>query len=79
MEVITIESQAFKNLTSKIDMIVKFITTLQSQSEEEPSEGRVDSPKYVPFSESVPVLYNDCERHRPSLFSNQGKDILQNQ
>ena len=49
MEVITIESQAFKNLTSKIDMIVKFITTLQSQNEEEPSEGWVDSSEVCTF------------------------------
>jgi len=43
MEVITIESQAFKDITAKINTIAKFVTTMQSKVEEEPADSWVDS------------------------------------
>jgi hypothetical protein len=43
MEVITIESQAFRDLTSKINTIAKFVSALQAKAEEEPADGWVDS------------------------------------
>ncbi|MDR0412469.1 MAG: helix-turn-helix domain-containing protein [Dysgonamonadaceae bacterium] len=50
MEVITIESQAFKDLEAKINMIAKFVTALQSKSEERPPEdGWVDSYEVCTF------------------------------
>ena len=38
MEVITIESQAYKNLQAKINLIAKFVAALQSKAEEQPPE-----------------------------------------
>jgi hypothetical protein len=49
MEVITIESQAFKELMAKINTIVKFVTTIQSKSKEEPEDGWVDSYEVCTF------------------------------
>ena len=43
MDVITIETQAFKDLTSKINSIAKFVAALQAKSEEDPKDGWVDS------------------------------------
>ena len=43
MEVVTIESQAFKDLTKKIETIAKFVAALQAKAEEEPADGWVDS------------------------------------
>jgi hypothetical protein len=36
MEVITIEAQAFKDLTAKINVIAKFVAKMQSKTEEAP-------------------------------------------
>ncbi|MDR1583084.1 MAG: helix-turn-helix domain-containing protein [Prevotellaceae bacterium] len=49
MEVITIESQAFKELQSKINTIAKFVTALQSKAEEQPEDGWVDSYEVCTF------------------------------
>ena len=49
MEVITIESQAFKDLTSKINTIAKFVTLLQSKAEKDPEDGWVDSYEVCTF------------------------------
>ncbi|GHT06753.1 DNA-binding protein [Bacteroidia bacterium] len=49
MEVITIESQVFKDLTAKINMIAKFVTAMQSKAEEEPEDGWVDSYEVCTF------------------------------
>lgn len=49
MEVITIESQAFKDLTAKINTIAKFVAALQSKAEEEPEDGWVDSYEVCTF------------------------------
>jgi hypothetical protein len=49
MEVITIESQAFKDLTAKINTIAKFVAALQQKAEEEPSDGWVDSYEVCTF------------------------------
>ncbi|MDR2652888.1 MAG: helix-turn-helix domain-containing protein [Prevotellaceae bacterium] len=49
MEVITIESQAFKDLTAKINTIAKFITNLQSKAENEPVDGWVDNYEVCTF------------------------------
>ena len=43
MEVITMESQVFRELTSKISMIAKAVLALQSKAEEEPADGWVDN------------------------------------
>jgi NH3-dependent NAD+ synthetase len=43
MEVITIESQAFKDLTSKINTIAKFVSALQAKAEEKPIDNWVDN------------------------------------
>jgi hypothetical protein len=49
MEVITIESQAFKDLQSKINTIAKFVTALQSKAEEQPEDSWVDSYEVCTF------------------------------
>ena len=49
MEVITIESQAFKDLTANIKTIAKFVTSLQSKEEEEPQDGWVDNYEVCSF------------------------------
>ena len=49
MEVITIESQAFKELTANISIIAKYVKTLQSKAEEEPDDGWVDSYEVCTF------------------------------
>ena len=49
MEVITIESQAFKELQSKINTIAKFVTAMQSKAEEQPEDGWVDSYEVCTF------------------------------
>jgi len=43
MEVITIESQAYKELVAKINTIAKFVNSLQSKENEQPEDGWVDS------------------------------------
>ena len=43
MEVITIESQVFKELTAQINMIAKFVANLQNETEDETADGWVDS------------------------------------
>jgi hypothetical protein len=49
MEVITIESQAFKELTAKINTIAKFVTTIQNKAEEHPEDSWVDSYEVCTF------------------------------
>jgi hypothetical protein len=49
MEVITMESQEFKDLTAKINTIAKFVTAMQSKAEEEPEDGWVDSYEVCTF------------------------------
>jgi hypothetical protein len=49
MEVITIESQAFKELKAEISMIAKFITDLRSKAEEGTEDGWVDSYEVCTF------------------------------
>jgi len=49
MEVITIESQAYKELTAKISTIAKFVTAMQSKAEEQPEDGWVDSYEVCTF------------------------------
>jgi hypothetical protein len=46
MEVITIESQAFKEIQSKIKLIAKFITAIESKQAEQPEDIWVDSGRY---------------------------------
>ena len=43
MEVITIESQAFRDLSTKINTIAKFVTAMQAKADEEPADDWVDS------------------------------------
>jgi hypothetical protein len=49
MEVITMESQAFKDLQSKINTIAKFVANIQSKIEEQPEDGWVDSYEVCTF------------------------------
>jgi hypothetical protein len=49
MEVITIESQAFKDLTAKINTIAKFVAAIQSKAEEQPEDSWVDSYEVCTF------------------------------
>jgi len=49
MEVITIESQAFKDLTAKINTIARFVTTIQNKAEEQSEDGWVDSYEVCTF------------------------------
>jgi hypothetical protein len=49
MEVITIETQAFKDLVSKINSIAKFVAAVQAKADEEPPEGWVDSYEVCTF------------------------------
>jgi len=54
MEVITIESQAFKELSAKINTIAKFVASIQAKSEEEPTEGWVDNYEVCTFLKISP-------------------------
>jgi hypothetical protein len=49
MEVITMESQAFKELQSKINLIVKFVTAIESKQAEQPIDTWVDSYEVCTF------------------------------
>ena len=49
MEVVTIESQAFKDLIAKINTIANFVTALQSKEEEETTDGWVDGYEVCTF------------------------------
>jgi hypothetical protein len=49
MEVITIESQAYRDLTAKIDTIAKFVADIKSKAEEEPEDGWVDNYEVCTF------------------------------
>jgi hypothetical protein len=49
MEVITIESQAFKEIQAKINAIAKFVAAIQAKAEEEPEDGWVDSYEVCTF------------------------------
>jgi hypothetical protein len=49
MEVITIESQAFKELQSKINLIAKFVTAIESKQSEQPVDSWVDSYEVCTF------------------------------
>jgi len=49
MEVITIETQAFRELTSKVDAIAKFVTAVQSKTDEKTTDSWVDSYEVCTF------------------------------
>ena len=49
MEVITIEAQAFKELSAKINMIAKFVANIQAKDEEKPTDGWVDNYEVCTF------------------------------
>lgn len=49
MEVITIETQVFKDLTEKINAIAKFVFAQQAKAEEEPVDGWVDNYEVCTF------------------------------
>jgi hypothetical protein len=48
-EVLTVESQAFKDLTAKINTIAKFVAAIQSKADEQPEDGWVDSYEVCTF------------------------------
>jgi hypothetical protein len=49
MEVITMETQAYRELTAKINTIAKFIAAMQKKADEEPADGWVDSYEVCTF------------------------------
>jgi hypothetical protein len=49
MEVITMDSQVYRELMAKINMIVKFVTAIESKAEEQPEDGWVDSYEVCTF------------------------------
>jgi hypothetical protein len=49
MEVITMESQVFKELTAKISTIAKFVAAIQAKANEEPADEWVDSYEVCTF------------------------------
>jgi hypothetical protein len=49
MEVITIDSQAYKDLMTKIDTITQFIAAIMSREEERPIDSWVDSYEVCTF------------------------------
>jgi hypothetical protein len=54
MEVITIETQAFKDLMSKINTIAKFVAAQQAKADEQPEDGWVDSYEVCTFLKVSP-------------------------
>ena len=54
MEVITIEAQAFKELSAKINMIAKFVVSIQEKVEEEPTDSWVDNYEVCTFLKVSP-------------------------
>ena len=54
MEVITIEAQAYKELTAKINMVAKFVAALQAKAEEEPADSWVDNYEVCTFLKVSP-------------------------
>ena len=49
MEVITMDSQVYKDLTAKIDRIANFVTTVQNKTEKQPEDSWVDSYEVCTF------------------------------
>ena len=49
MEVITIDSQAFKELSAKINMIAQFVADMQEKANAEPEDSWVDSYEVCTF------------------------------
>jgi transcription initiation factor IIE alpha subunit len=49
MEVITIETQVFKELMAKINTIAKFVASIQAKADETPEDGWVDSYEVCTF------------------------------
>ena len=49
MEVITIDTQAFKELSTKINMIAKFVAEIQEKTEAEPADSWVDNYEVCTF------------------------------
>ena len=49
MEVITIETQIFKDLTEKINAIAKFVFAQQAKADKEPTDGWVDNYEVCTF------------------------------
>ena len=49
MEVITIDTQAFKELTEKINLIARFVADIQAKTEAEPEDSWVDNYEVCTF------------------------------
>ena len=49
MEVITVESQVFRDLVAKINAIAKFVANLQSKADDEPADSWVDGYEVCTF------------------------------
>jgi hypothetical protein len=49
MEIITIEAQAYKELMAKINVIAKFVASIQAKADEEPSDSWVDNYEVCTF------------------------------
>jgi len=49
MDVITIESQTFRELSARINLIAKFVTTVQARVDDEPADSWVDNYEVCTF------------------------------
>jgi len=54
MEVITIESQTFRELMAKINMIAKFVACIKAKADEEPADNWVDNYEVCTFLKVSP-------------------------
>ena len=76
MEVITIESQAFKDLTANISTIAKFVTNTQSKMEEQPEDSWVDSYEVCAFLKiSTKTLQRLCTANAVTYSRIRGKNF----
>ena len=67
MEVITIETKAFKELMAKVNTIAKFVAAIQAKAENEPDDGWVDSYEVCTF---LKVSEKTLQRLRASRLVN---------
>jgi hypothetical protein len=76
MEVITIESKAFKDLTVKINMIAKFVASIQAKAEQEPADGWVDSYEVCTFLKVSPKTLQRLRASKKIAYSRIGGKIF---
>ena len=76
MEVITIETKAFKDLTANISTIAKFVTTMQGKMEEQPEDSWVDGYDVCTFLKiSTKTLQRLCNANAITYSQIRGKNF----